>query len=260
MALRIADRWFEFRRVDDGMTHIWEPHVDPLIRCNIWHVRGRDRDLMIDTGHGIRSLHDAARHLFDKPVTAIATHAHYDHVGGHHEFADRVVHRAEATDLAEGSTFAALLAKDMSPALRQVVADSGYEIGAELVSALPEAGFDLGNFGITPAPPSRIVDDGDVVDIGDRRFEVLHLPGHSPGSMGLWEAATGTLFSGDAIYDGPLIDQLPHSNVADYLATMARLRALPVTVVHAGHDHSFGRDRLIELADTYVASREAAAS
>ena len=85
-----------------------------------------------------------------------------------------------------------------------------------------------------------------MVDIGNRRFEVLHLPGHSPGSMGLWEASTGTLFSGDALYDGPLLDELDHSDIPAYVRTMKRLRELPVSVVHAGHDPSFGRARLIE--------------
>jgi hypothetical protein len=38
---------------------------------------------------------------------------------------------------------------------------------------------------------------------------------------------------------------------------MKRLRALPVRVVHAGHDPSFGRDRLVALVDAYLAKREA---
>ncbi len=111
-----------------------------------------------------------------------------------------------------------------------------------------------------PAVPTRLVAEGSIVDTGDRSFEVLHLPGHSPGSIGLWEAATGILFSGDAIYDGPLLDQLARSNIADYIATMHRLRELPVRVVHAGHDPSFGRARLVELVDAYLARRESGAS
>ena len=91
-----------------------------------------------------------------------------------------------------------------------------------------------------------------MIDTGDRFFEVLHLPGHSPGSMGLWEKATGILFAGDAIYDGPLLDELPDSDISAYLATMKRLRELPVTIVHAGHEPSFGRKRLVELADAYL--------
>ena len=109
---------------------------------------------------------------------------------------------------------------------------------------------------IEGAPATRILEDGDVVDTGDRAFEVLHLPGHSPGSIGLWEASTGILFSGDAVYDGPLLDELEGSNIDDYVKTMERLRDLPVTVVHGGHEASFDRDRLVEICDDYLASRE----
>ncbi|MGB1101560.1 MAG: alkaline phosphatase family protein, partial [Pontimonas sp.] len=70
----------------------WEPHVDPLIRCNIWHVRGRDRDMLIDTGLGIASLRNASQDIFDKRLMAVATHTHFDHIGGMHEFDERVVH------------------------------------------------------------------------------------------------------------------------------------------------------------------------
>src|SRR5215831_12006958 len=78
MTIEIAQRWFETKRIDDDITLLWEPHVVSLMRCNIWHVRGRDRDLMIDTGMGIASLREAARHLLDKSVTAVATHVHAD--------------------------------------------------------------------------------------------------------------------------------------------------------------------------------------
>jgi glyoxylase-like metal-dependent hydrolase (beta-lactamase superfamily II) len=63
------------------------------------------------------------------------------------------------------------------------------------------------------------------------------------------------LFSGDALYDGPLLDGLDGSDLDAYCATMRRLRDLPVTVVHAGHEPSFRRSRLIELCDAYLAER-----
>src|SRR6202035_5295683 len=99
MPVEIAERWFEMRGVDDAITLLWEPHVMPLMRCNIWHVRGRDRDLLIDTGMGISSLREAARDLLEKPVIAVATHTHADHIGGHFEFEDCLVHRDEADRL-----------------------------------------------------------------------------------------------------------------------------------------------------------------
>ncbi|MGE0424277.1 MAG: MBL fold metallo-hydrolase [Reyranellaceae bacterium] len=254
MGFRIADRWFEFRRIDDDVTLIWEPHVVPLIRCNIWHVRGRGRDLLVDTGLGMASLRAAARHLFEKKLTAVATHAHYDHVGGLHEFDDRVIHRAEAGWMAEERP-ASLYGGTKGDALLESIRAAGYDIPPELFTAVPTGGYDPRAYRVLPAPATRTVDEGDVIDIGVRRFEVLHLPGHSPGSIGLWEAHTGTLFSGDALYDGPLLDELPGSDIAAYVRTMERLRELPVRVVHAGHDPSFGRERLRELCDAYLARR-----
>ena len=68
----------------------------------------------------------------------------------------------------------------------------------------------------------------------------------------MWEHATGILFSGDAIYDGPLLYDADDSDIADYIRTMERLRDLPVTVVHGGHEASFGRARMIEICDRYL--------
>ena len=63
------------------------------------------------------------------------------------------------------------------------------------------------------------------------------------------------MFSGDAIYDGPLLDKLADSSIDQYCVTMERLMALPVAVVHAGHDPGFGRDRLRQLAAAYLQRR-----
>ncbi len=60
MALPIAQEWFDRRSLADGVTLLSERYVDPFARCNVWHVRGRDRDLLIDTGLGVRSLREAA--------------------------------------------------------------------------------------------------------------------------------------------------------------------------------------------------------
>ena len=255
MSFPLADRWFDRRKIDDNITLLWEPYVVDLMRCNIWHVRGRDRDLFIDTGLGVASLLEAAADLIERPVTAIATHGHGDHIGSHHEFDSVVAHKAEADDVANPSMrsldpLVAWGAEEVAGLER-----AGYEFTSPyFVTALP-AGVSLETFRQKPARVTRLVDDGDVVDTGDRQFEILHLPGHSPGSIGLWEAETGTLFSGDAVYDGPLLDELYHSDVDDYCTTMRRLLELPVSVVHGGHDPSFGRERLREIARAYLDRR-----
>ncbi len=255
MSLQIATRWFDCESLADGITRLWEPHVIRVMQCNIWHVRGRERDLIIDTGMGIASLTEAAGEIFAKPLTAVATHAHLDHVGSLHEFADRVVHAAEADQLTRRSDNFSMFREDHAVEFIEGLERAGYHVDSSFITALPRAEFDMRRFSCPPAPATRVVQEGDVIDLGDRLFEVLHLPGHSPGSIGLWEAATGTLFSGDAIYDGPLLDELPGSDIPAYLSSMRRLERLPARIVHAGHDPSFDGRRLRQLARAYLDRR-----
>ncbi|MBV1688551.1 MBL fold metallo-hydrolase [Novosphingobium sp. G106] len=251
MTFKVASEWFERASLSDGITHIWEPHVPALLRCNIWHVRGRDSDLVIDTGMGIASLREFARDILDRPATAIATHTHIDHIGGHHEFDCCLVHSSELDGLRLCSGDFTLADADFDPLeMRSLRFPSvpGYEIEGPIIEAVPSPDFDLRAYKLRPASKVRPVEDGDIIDLGDRHFEVMHLPGHSPGSIGLLERATGTLFSGDTLYDGPLIDVLHHSSIPDYARSLKRLLDTPIQIVHAGHDPSFGRERLIELA------------
>jgi glyoxylase-like metal-dependent hydrolase (beta-lactamase superfamily II) len=254
--VRVAERWFEHREVEDGVFLLWEPHVDQMIRGNFWLVRGANKDMLVDGGLGLGTVREELADLFDKPVVAVATHRHYDHIGAMHEFDEVLVHPADAEVVRDGGRLASLFAADHEETFLQEMADAGYEIHDLLIDELPHEGFDPGEWAIAPAPPTRLVDEGDVVDLGDRRFEVLHLPGHTPGEIGLWEAGTGTLFSGDCVYENPpFLDDLPESNVTDYVASMRRLRDLPVRIVHGGHDASFGRARLLEMVDLYLAER-----
>lgn len=84
---------------------------------------------------------------------------------------------------------------------------------------------------------------------------MLHLPGHSPGSIGLLDERDGVLFSGDAIYDGVLLDDLDGSDIGGYVTTIRTLREHDVRTVHAGHNESFGPERLRSLCDAYLAQR-----
>jgi glyoxylase-like metal-dependent hydrolase (beta-lactamase superfamily II) len=249
--VRVAERWFEHEEVDEGVLRIREPHVDPFLQANLFLVRGRDRDLLVDTGLGIGSLRRELADLFERPTIAVATHRHFDHTGGLYEFEEVVVHRDDADAVANAHGFASLVIEDYPPEEL-----SGYAPPASLLTALPREGYELASYAVTPVAATRIVDEGDEIDLGDRRFEVLHLPGHTPGELGLWEAGTPTLVSGDCVYEsGVLLDELPESDIPDYLRSMERLRDVPVRIVHGGHDDSFVRDRLLELIDGYVRTR-----
>jgi len=229
--------WYASQTLDHGLTLIWERQIKPFFRCNIWHLRGRDGDLLIDSGMGIFSLKDALPVLSERPLTAVATHTHVDHIGCHHEFDHCAVHKAEAATLA-------------SPDRHNTIADV-YLTDAMFEGEVP-AGYSSATYSVQGVKAGRLLQEGDVIDLGDRAFEVLHLPGHSPGSIALWEEKTGTLFSGDVLYQGPLIDDFYHSVVEEYVESMHRLRELPVRVVHAGHFGSFGRDTMLQLIDEYL--------
>ncbi len=124
---------------------------------------------------------------------------------------------------------------------------------ANLITALPRPGYEMDrDFVIRPAPSTSTVEEGYTISTGDREFEVLHLAGHTPGSIGIWERETGILFSGDAAYEGELYDWLPGSNPEAYVETMVRLKQLPIRTVHPGHGPSFGKARLIEIANNYL--------
>ncbi len=48
------------------------------------------------------------------------------------------------------------------------------------------------------------LENGDILDLGDRKLEIITLPGHTPGSIGVLDASRGWLFSGDPVQDGSI--------------------------------------------------------
>jgi glyoxylase-like metal-dependent hydrolase (beta-lactamase superfamily II) len=216
--------WWRIRPLPDGVTWIDEPHIREFYRCNVWHVRGRDRDMLVDSGMGVVSLRQHIPLVTERALDAVASHTHFDHIGNHHEFPCRLCHGAEAEML-------------RTPDRRQILADP--YVTDDIFTTLPPGPYQSATYGVTPAPATRLLWDGDVIDLGDRHFEVIHTPGHSPGGIALWEATTGILFSGDIVYDGPLIEDTYHSNPHDYFASMIRLYHLPIRTVHGGHFPSY---------------------
>lgn len=232
--------WYETIPFADGITLIHEPWMTPFFRCNMWHIRGRDRDLLVDTGLGAFGLRAYVPLLQGRPVTCLSSHTHFDHIGAAHEFADRLVHPAEAAVLANPANDATLFAH--------------YAAGnrdAEMFIARPE-GWNAAAYRINPAPATGLVTEGDVIDLGDRQFTVLHTPGHSPGHVSLWEDRTGTLIAQDVIYDGPLVTDCEGADLAGYTRSMTRLRDLTPRIVHGGHFPSFGPIRFRQLIDAFL--------
>jgi glyoxylase-like metal-dependent hydrolase (beta-lactamase superfamily II) len=93
-------------------------------------------------------------------------------------------------------------------------------------------------------------------------LEVIHLPGHSPGSVAFWDAKHGSLFSGDVVHNGPNgigTLRLYHSDMDLFLASVERLYDWPVKTVHAGHFESFGRGRFREILREFIARQRISA-
>jgi glyoxylase-like metal-dependent hydrolase (beta-lactamase superfamily II) len=232
MRIETAESWYEVRHLSDGVTHIQEPYIKPFYRCNIWHVAGRKQDMLIDSGMGVVSLSEQFTTVTERPPIAVATHSHFDHIGSHHEFKDRAIHKAEAKLMA-------------NPDRKKVLIDSF--VSDDIFTALPPGDYNSESYEIVPAPATRLLEDGDVIDLSDRQFQVLHTPGHSPGSIVLFEQKTGILFSGDTVYNGPLVADAWHSNIDDYVNSMEQLLQLSVKVVYGGHFPSFEGERYREL-------------
>ena len=250
--LPVADRWFRVRRVTDEVTLLVEDHLDPFFESNVWHLRGRNRDLVVDAGNGIGDLRAELEPLVgDRDVVAVATHHHFDHVGGLDAFDERWCHEADAGKLRLPDGLA-LRREDYRPGLEDEIRWYGYEPPELAITALPREGFDVAGWRTPAIEPTRLLREGDVVDLGDRAFEVLHVPGHTAGSLCLWDAEAGLLFTGDT---AALDDPLHAVDEAAFAASLRRLRALPVELVCAGHSRPFGRDELHDLIDRELASR-----
>ena len=235
--------WFEVERIDEDTFVISEPHH--FEESHFYLLRSRDEDgqecgLLIDTGLGVLPIRPIVDGLVEGHVDVAITHGHWDHIGGIDEFDGFMAHLYEA-DLSDPQT----------PMDDAAIRAALYENG----SSLPE-GFDPRTYRISKAKASRILADGDVIQVGSRRIEALFLPGHSWGHMCYLERERGYLFTGDLLYSAPLYLQYLCSEPRVFLDSVRKVCALEgVEEIWPGHnalplDMAFARrvlDALEEL-------------
>lgn len=147
----------------------------------------------------------------------ICTHAHFDHVGA-------------LSDMAKETHARIVLHEAELPI---------YESSEEHAS--------MWGFDIAPLPrPELFVNDGDVISIGNLRFEILHTPGHSPGSISIY--GEGILITGDTLFAGSVgRTDLPGGDTVKLKASFRRLMSLPDRVrVLPGHgpETTIGHERM----------------
>ena len=111
-------------------------------------------------------------------------------------------------------------------------------LGARLLDQARQFGlpFRIENAGVT-----RYLSDGEKIKIGDGELEVIHVPGHSPGGIALYDAKDNFIITGDSLFNGSIgRTDLPGGNLAKLLESVKkRLYSLPDdTVVYPGHGPS----------------------
>lgn len=79
--------------------------------------------------------------------------------------------------------------------------------------------------------------DGAKIDLGDSTLRVIHTPGHTPGSICLYEAQSKSLFSGDTVFPYGSVGRtdLPGGSSRDLIRSISRLVKLDVSVLYPGH-------------------------
>jgi glyoxylase-like metal-dependent hydrolase (beta-lactamase superfamily II) len=238
----VADFWYGIDSCDDGIVHLRETWVDPYIVGDLWLVRGASRDLLVDTGTGMVSPQPIIRAITDRPVLAIALNCFYDHAGGLHCFEERGCHSRDAAAI------------ESLTAQSSVV--SSY-VEERLFSAHPYPDFDAAAYRMRGAPASVRFEHGDTIDLGGRLLKVLATPGQTPGSICIWEERSGSLFTGDTLFDDPQERRFAPADPAAFAESLRMLLELPIKMVYGGHFGRVTRPRMQALIERYF-EREAA--
>ncbi len=210
------EKWFTIDKID-SVTYIISEYRHPE-ETHCYLLMGNERCLLIDTGLGICDIGEQISMLTDKPVTAVATHIHWDHIGGLKYFSDFYVHRAESEWI--NGKFPLTV-----QAVRGMVIDR---------CALPE-GFDVNNYKLFQGTSTKILDGGEIIDLGGRKIQAIHTAGHSPGHLCFWEEDKGYIFTGDLIYKGTLFANYPSTDPDAYLNSLETVAALPAKRLFPGH-------------------------
>lgn len=195
--------------------------VGPLkVNCHIIGCAKSGEGAIIDAGGSVPALLELVRQRGISVRYLLNTHGHFDHVGGNR----------------------ALLAAVKAEYL--IHEHDGY-----FLSLAATMGRDFGVLTENSPEPDRFLVDGMVLPLGAMHLEVIHTPGHSPGSCSLYCARAEAVFTGDTLFNGAIgrVDLPGASPAALQRSIRERLFTLPEkTAVLPGHGpvSTIGRERL----------------
>lgn len=177
--------------------------------CYLLHAQGEKECIVIDPGSSPQDLRAAIDATGLKPVLLLATHCHFDHVGAVHALAE-----------AYQAPFAC------------------HALDLDRLEEL-EDNYAFYGMGSTKKPKvSRMIADGEVLELSGMRLKALHTPGHTPGSLCFYDAASACLFSGDTLFQDSIgRSDFPGGDHEQLLRSIkTKLLSLPPeTKVYPGH-------------------------
>jgi hydroxyacylglutathione hydrolase len=175
-SLKESINWFEAKAVADRVWCISDHGSD-----NIYLVAGDEKALLIDTGTGVGDLARYVRSLTRLPLIVVNTHGHPDHVGGNFQFAEVYAHPLDFE-------------------LTKYYSNQPYHEHTIQVTMKDNPGFVSPFARDTSAyklPVLLPVKSGYIFGLGNRKLEVIEVPGHTTGSIVLLDTGNKLLFSGD---------------------------------------------------------------
>lgn len=193
--------------------------LSPTGDCNVYLVNGGDECALIDTGggYGIPSILDNVRKdgLDPMKITkTLITHCHFDHIGGNY-------------DIKEETGTAILCHPTDREAIEKLNEFSLYSMAQERGLKFKAVSID------------DIVKDGDIVNVGDIRIEVVHTPGHTPGGISFLfeDAGVKSLLSGDIISASGRLGYIngPGFNLQDWKDSIKKLIEISPRRLFPGH-------------------------
>ncbi|MBR2995298.1 MAG: MBL fold metallo-hydrolase [Lachnospiraceae bacterium] len=173
-------------------------------------IEGSERACLFDGCSGVGSLKAFVRELTELPVFMVLSHAHPDHCGAAFEYGECFMHPDDIgllyTDFASGAE--GRLGYDNN---------GRSEVEKMTVGTMAD---------VVPAHAIRTYPcyDGDLFDLGGRKLEVIHVPGHTRGSIVLLDRDDRILYSADAINPNTLFGMIGATTIEEYKDSVLHLK------------------------------------
>ena len=195
-------------------SNLWA--IDEIGRTTMFNYAGSQKALLLDTGFGLLDLKRLANELCPGRELIVAnSHAHGDHISGNDQFDEVWVGWQDAPAAAAG-----LSEQEVEQFREHFIACSPYLNAEQIASWQPST-----------AKKVHPLHDGDILDLGGIRLEVLETPSHTKGSICLLDRENGVLFTGDIMLTWCVWGHLPESaSLHEYGQSIHRLALLGDTI------------------------------